>query len=219
MVPPIVCLRLLFRDALSEPPLPLDKGKGRIDEIKYPSGTEYLESTVQNALAVGPSLVEPLYGETLVRRYRPPFGVRVWSPDILTTYMVQVPKMVCLFEVAFDNGLRFPLHPFIKRVLQHFNVCPSQLLPNFWGILVGLLVFFWDKGLGVPSIALFLDLFSVKEAAEGFLYLSRRAGAPLIILDLPSSHRLWKERYFFVSGHNWENNPLDKDDTLGVPVA
>ena len=127
--------------------------------------------------------------------------------------------MVCFFEVAFDNGLRFPLHPFIKRVLQHFNVCPSQRFPNFWGILVGLLVFFRDKGLGVPSIALFLDLFSLKEATEGFLYLFRLAGAPLIILDLPSSHRLWKERYFFVSGRNWEYNPLDKDDTLGVPVA
>ena len=54
-----------FRDALGEPPLPLDKGKGRIDEIKYPVGSEYLKSAVQNALAVGPSRVEPLYGETL----------------------------------------------------------------------------------------------------------------------------------------------------------
>ena len=127
--------------------------------------------------------------------------------------------MVCFFEVAFNNGLRFPLHPFIKRVLQHFNVCPSQLSPNFWGIQVGLLVFFRDKSFGVPSIALFLDFFSVKEASEGFLYLSRRVGAPLIISDLPSSHRLWKERYFFVSGRSWEYNPFDKDDTLGVPTA
>ena len=133
--------------------------------------------------------------------------------------MVQVPKMVCFFEVAFDNGLRFPLHPFIKRVLQHFNVCPSQLSPNFWGILIGLLVFFRDKGFGVPSIALFLDLFSAKEASQGFLYLSKRVGAPLIISDLPSSHRLWKERYFFVSGCSWEYDPLDKDDTLGVPAS
>ena len=206
------------RNASGEPPFPLDKGKGRIDEIKYPGGSEYLQSAVQNALAVGPSRVEPLYGETFARRYRPPFGVKVWSPDILTSYMVQVPKMVCFFEVAFDNGLRFPLHPFIKRVLQHFNVCPSQLAPNFWGILVALLVFFRDKGLGVPSIALFLDLFSVKEAAEGFLYLSRCADAPLIISDLPSSHRFWKERYFFVSGRGWEYDPLDKEDTLGVPT-
>ena len=178
-----------FLDVPGEPPLPLDKGKGRIDEIKFPVGSEYLKSAVQNALVVGPIRVEPLYGETFARRYRPPFGVQVWSPDILTSYVVQVPKMVCFFEVAFDNGLRFPLHPFIKRVLQHFNVCPSQLSPNFWGILVGLLVFFRDKGLCAPSIALFLDIFSVKEAAEGFLYLSRRASTPLIISDLPSSHR------------------------------
>ena len=125
----------------------------------------------------------------------------------------------CASLMAFDNGLRFPLHPFIKRVLQHFNVCPSQLSPNFWGILVGLLVFFRDKGLGVPSIALFLDFFSVKEAAEGFLYLSKRASAPLIISDLPSSHKFWKERYFFVSGRSWEYHPLDKEDKLGVPAV
>ena len=211
--------RVVPRDAPGEPPFPLDKGKGRIDEIKYLGGSEYLKSTVQNALAVGLSRVEPFYGDTFARRYRLPLGVQVWSPDILTSYVVQVPKMVCFFEVAFDNGLRFPLHPFIKRVLQYFNVCPSQLSPNFWGILIGLLVFFRDKGLGVPSIALFLNLFSVKESAEGFLYLSKRASAPLIISYLPSSHRLWKERYFFVSGRSWEYDPLDRDDTLGVPVA
>ena len=127
--------------------------------------------------------------------------------------------MVCFFEVAFDNGLCFPLHPFIKGVLQHFNVCPSQPAPNGWGILVGLLAFFRDRGLGVPSVALLLYLFSPKETAEGFLYFSRRSSAPLVISDLPSSHRLWKGRYFFDSCRNWEYNPLDKDDTLGVPVA
>ena len=168
---------------------------------------------------MGPSRVEPLYGEIFARRYRPPFGVQVWSPYVLTSYVVQVPKMVCFFEVAFDNGLRFPLHPFIKRVLQHFTVRPSQLSPNFWGILIRLLVFFRDKGLGVPNISLFLDLFSVKEAAEGFLYLSKRSNAPLIISDLPSSHKFWKECYFFVSGRSWEYDPLDKEDTLGVPTV
>ena len=77
-----------FQDVPGEPPLPLDKGKGRIIEIKYPVGSEYLKSAVQNALAVGPSRVEPLYVETFTRRYRPPFGVQVWSPDILTSYVV-----------------------------------------------------------------------------------------------------------------------------------
>ena len=214
-----------LRDALGAPPFPLDKGKGRVDYIKYPGGggggggSEYLKSVVQNALAVGPNKVGPLYGATFARRYQPSFGVRVWSPDVLTSYVVSVPKMVCFFEVAFDNGLRFPLHPFIKGVLQHFNVYPSQFSPNGWGILVGLLVFFRDRGLGVPSIALLLCIFSAKETAEGFLYFSKCISAPLVISDLPSSHRLWKECYFFVSGRNWEYDPLDKHDTLGVPIA
>ena len=116
------------------------------------------------------------------------------------------------------NDLRFPLHPFIKSVLQHFNVCPSQLSLNFWGVLVELLVVFRDKGLGVPSIALLLDFFSVKEAVEGFLYISKCTNAKMIILHLLSSHKHWKERYFFVRGHNWEYNLADHEDMLSIPT-
>ena len=115
--PSTVRSELIFGMPQGSPPFPLNKGEGRIDQIKYPGGSEYLRSAVQNALAVGPSKVGPLYGATFSRRYRPPFGVRVWSPDILTSFVVPVPKMVCFFEVAFDNGLRFPLYPFLKGVL------------------------------------------------------------------------------------------------------
>ena len=201
------------------PSLPLDKGKGKINLIKYPGGSDYFKSAVQHAVIVGPSKVGPSYGVTFAERYRPPPGVRVWTPDVLTFYVASVPGMVCFFEVAFDNGLRFPLHPFMKEVLQHFNVCPSQLAPNGWGIFMGILAFFRDRGLGVPSVALLLYIFSPKETDEGFIYFSRRPGAPLVISDLPSSHRSWKGRYFFVSGRKWEYDPSDKDDTLGVPVA
>ena len=180
---------VVHRVAPGEPHFPLDKGKEKINEIRYPNGFVYLRVAIQNVEAMGPSRVEPLYCEIFAAWYGPLFGVQVWCPNVLTTYAVEVPKMVCFFEVAFENGLRFPLHPFIKRVLQHFNVCPSQLSPNFWGVLVGLLVIFRDKGLGVPSIALLLDFFSVKEAVEGFLYISKRSSAKLIILDLPSSHK------------------------------
>ena len=108
---------VVYRAAPGERPFPLDKGKGKLNEIRLPSGSEYLRAAIQNAEAVGPSLVEPSYGEIFAARYGPSFGVQVWCPDVLTTYVVEVPKMVCFFEVAFENGLRFPLHPFIKRVL------------------------------------------------------------------------------------------------------
>ena len=194
---------------------PPGKGKGKISEIRYPSGSNYLRVAVRYADAVSPSRVESSFAKIFATRYEPPSGVRIWCPDILTSYVVSVPKMVCFFE----NGLRFPLHPFIKSVLQHFNVCPSQLSPNFWGVLVGLLVFFKDKGLKVPSIALLLDLFNVKEASEGFLYFSKRATANPIISNLPSSHKHWKERYFFFGGRHLEYNPTDQDDTLGIPTV
>ena len=167
---------------------------------------------------VEPSRVEPLYAKIFATRYVPPSGVRTWCPDLLTSYVVSVPKMVCFFKAAFENGLHFPLHPFIKSILQHFNVCMSQLFPNFWGVLVGLLAFFRYKGLGVPSIAMLLDLFNLKEASEGFLYISKRATARPIISDLPSSHKHWKESYLFVEGRHWEYNPTDQDDTLGIPT-
>ena len=54
-----------LRDAPRAPPFPLDKGKGRVDLIKYPGGSEYLKSVVQHALIVGPSKVGPSYGSPL----------------------------------------------------------------------------------------------------------------------------------------------------------
>ena len=108
---------VVHQAAPGEPPFPLDNGKGKLNEIRYPSGFEYLRAAIPNAEVVGPSRVKPLYGEIFVARYGPPFGVQVWCPDMLATYVVDVPKMVCFFEVAFENGLYLPLHPFIKRVL------------------------------------------------------------------------------------------------------
>ena len=190
------------QNAPGAPPFPLGKGKRKINLIKYPKGSDYLRSAVRHAVNVGPSKVGSSYEFTFAERYRPPPGVRIWSPDVLTFYAAFVSGMVCFFEVVFDNDLRFPLHPFIKEVLQHFNICPSQLAPNGWGILVGLLAFFRDRGLGVPNVALLLHLFSSTATTEGFIYFSRCSGAPLVISDLPSSHRSWKRRYFFISGSN-----------------
>ena len=98
------------------PPFP-GKGKERISEIKCPIGSEYLRAAVRCLDVVGPSRVEPSYAEIFATRYRPPIGIHVWRSDLLTSYVVHVPKMVCFFEAAFENGLRFPLHPFFKCVL------------------------------------------------------------------------------------------------------
>ena len=96
---------------------PSSRGKGKISEIRYPYGFEYLRATMRYADAMGPSRVEPLYAKTFATRYGPPYGFRIWCPNLLTSYVVPIPKMVYFFEAAFKNGLFFPLHPFIKSVL------------------------------------------------------------------------------------------------------
>ena len=80
---------------------PPSKGKGKISEIRYPDGSEYLRAIVRYADAVGPSLVEPSFAKIFATHYGPPSSVQIWCSDILTSYVVSVPKMVCFFE----NGL------------------------------------------------------------------------------------------------------------------
>ena len=79
------------------PSSPLRKGKGKVSEIRYLGGSKYLRADIQNVEVVGPSRVEPSFKETFVVRYKPPFGVHVWFPNVLTSYVVQVPKVVFFF--------------------------------------------------------------------------------------------------------------------------
>ena len=73
---------------LAGPPSLSGKGKSKVYEIRYPGGSNYLRFAVQNAEAVGPNRIEPFFGETFAACYRPPFGVHVWCPDFLTSYIV-----------------------------------------------------------------------------------------------------------------------------------
>ena len=46
------------------------------------------------------------------------------------------PGEVCFYESSFACGLRFPVHPFLMELLDHFGIAPRQLMPNSWRIVV-----------------------------------------------------------------------------------
>ena len=85
------------RNAVEAPSPPSDESKEKINLIIYPRGSDYLKYAVQHVVIVGPSKVDPSYGSTFTERYRPPPGVRIWVPDVLTFYAASVPGMVCFF--------------------------------------------------------------------------------------------------------------------------
>ena len=78
------------RVPLAGHPSSYGKGKGKVSEIRYPGGSAYLRAAVRNAEAVGPNRVEPSFGHNFASLYKPPFGVRVWCPNFLTSYIAQV---------------------------------------------------------------------------------------------------------------------------------
>ncbi|KAK4605958.1 hypothetical protein RGQ29_000298 [Quercus rubra] len=113
---------------------------------------------------------------------------------------------VCFYEAAFSCGLRFPVHPFIMRLLHHLNLAPGQLMPNSWRIVISCMII-WTTNFDGDMLTVneFVHLYRLKESKEfgyyDFVPWDRKSR---LVADLPSSFRYWKSRYFFVSGDGWE---------------
>ena len=46
---------------------------------------------------------------------------------------------VCFYEANFLYGLRFPIHPFIHKLLNHFKIALGQPIPNAWQTVVSVI--------------------------------------------------------------------------------
>ena len=74
---------------------------------------------------------------------------------------------VCFYEAAFSCGLRFPVHPFIMRLLHHLNLAPGQLMPNSWRIVISYMVIWTTISNGdMLTINEFVHLYRLKESKE-----------------------------------------------------
>ena len=77
--------------------------------------------------------------ETVARfkdRFQFPARVRVRQPSDEDRACHFFPGEICFYEAAFGCGLRFPIHPFIMELLDHFGIAPGQLIPDSWQIVV-----------------------------------------------------------------------------------
>ena len=174
------------RVPLAGPPSQPSKGKSKVNEIRYLGGSDYLGATVQNAKVVGLSRSSPFLVIPSPLATGPPlvflFGASIFS--LLT--LSKCRRWFASLRRPSRTTSAFLCIPLSKA---SYNILTS-IRPNF-PLFYGA---FWSGcwsslGIKVPSIALLLDFFNVKEATEGFLYISKRSNAKLIILDLPSSHK------------------------------
>jgi hypothetical protein len=105
---------------------------------------------------------------------------------------------VAFYEADFNAGVRFPLQPLMRELLDRLNLSPGQLAPNAWRTVVG----YGDvEGLSDGKDDLTVDelLFCYKPcqipASPGFWSLNMRQRGLKLVVGNPSSNREWKDDF------------------------
>ena len=107
---------------------------------------------------------------------------------------------VCFYEITFKIGVRLPLHPLMCMVLDHFNLAPSQLMPNSWRYLLGLVVLSLKYGARI-DLPVLLNFFYLKSCEEGRYSLYARTKMR-ILDDQASGDKRWKNKFFYVKNED-----------------
>ncbi|KAL2524557.1 Plus3 domain-containing protein [Abeliophyllum distichum] len=127
---------------------------------------------------------------------------------------------VALNQAILAAGLRLPFSWVVRKFLREWRIAPTQLCPNGWRILIGLLVL-WDQlGFPRPSIGDFHSLYSFKSDGKrsGWWYASVKARTGgSVVTQTPDSIKNWKKFWFFVRGP-WQFAEGDGRPDLSIPV-
>ena len=115
------------------------------------------------------------------------------------------PDSLCVYRDALIGGLRFPIHPFIVKLLADAQVSPCQIAPNAWRAINTFLVICLKKGFQ-PSVAVFRKIFQFRNSSSsslGWVFVAQRAGRPHIYdgNSIPENNQKWKSDFLYV---HWE---------------
>lgn len=62
------------------------------------------------------------------------------SRQNLGTVRFRLRNYIVVYVRAFELGLWFPLHPFIRELLDFLNITIAELYPNAWGCVTTILI-------------------------------------------------------------------------------
>ncbi|GFZ14653.1 hypothetical protein Acr_24g0008430 [Actinidia rufa] len=137
--------------------------------------------------------------------YSFPSGVQVRLPDEGEIITSTRPGELAFYEAAFPASLRFPIHPTIRLILQFYNICPAQLVPNAWRSIACSMAL-WRVYRYSISLTEFRNLFSLNsnpKPDQGWLYFKAR-NKKVLLGGYPNNVKGWKSKFFFVSSDEWE---------------
>ncbi|GFZ06696.1 hypothetical protein Acr_18g0008660 [Actinidia rufa] len=151
----------------------------------------------------------------LREKYSFPSGVQLRIPGEGETILSTRKGKVAFYEDAFLAGLRLLIHPTIKKILNHFKICPAQLSPNAWRSIICSLVI-WRYHKRHMSCDEYRCLYSLSPLPDSGWYYFKARPEKNLLRRSPSNVKGWKKRFFFASGDEWEFFP-SMPANMGIP--
>ena len=110
--------------------------------------------------------------------------------------------MPFMLLIMIEGGVRFPLHLLLRTCLKKWHLCPCQLMPNGFKIIMGVtkLNRILDINIGVHDIEDVYDLCK-SGGGDNTYYLRVKANQECIVNELKDSNRYAGDNRLFVSGN------------------
>jgi Putative gypsy type transposon len=133
--------------------------------------------------------------------YRIPPNVEIRVPSHHERVDWVVPGWTAVYELMLKDGMRFPIPRLIRDVCDHYEIAPSQLMPNAWRVLMSLESLGSRHGVDCElGEVLFSYYLKEHDVDKGRYKLIARVGRAPIVTCLRTNDRGWKDRYLFVRG-------------------
>ncbi|KAL5565346.1 hypothetical protein UlMin_028510 [Ulmus minor] len=133
--------------------------------------------------------------------YEIPPSVEIRVPTAHERVDWVVPGWVCIYELMLKDGMRFPIPRLLRDVCDHYEIAPSQLMPNAWRVLMSLESLSVRNGINCElGEVLFSYYLKEHDKDKGRFKLIARVGRAPIITYLWTNDRGWKDRFIFVRG-------------------
>ena len=133
------------------------------------------------------------------------YGVEVRFPQETGRLHNPHAGYVIVSESFLKFGVRFLLHPYFVRILNHYNLIVFQLSPNGWAQMIGIFVLFAEQKMELPTPKEFSWFYTLKSCQSNFrfYYFSKRTSKDIqAVIRIKDSLGTWKDTYFYTYEEN-----------------